>query len=87
MIIRCEYCDMAYDGSKHLNCPHCLAHRPSNGGRGSQGAVLYSDDVPYLRIEVQNGRYNTLMTLNERRERLGLKKLAIPEPYGTVERR
>lgn len=78
---------MAYDGESHVNCPYCFAPRPSNGGRERQEAVLYSDDVPYLRIEVQNGRYSTLMTPNERRERLGLKKLSVPEPYGTVERR
>ncbi len=28
MLIRCEYCGMAYDGGSNENCPHCLAPRP-----------------------------------------------------------
>ena len=27
-LIRCEYCDMSYDGGRHDNCPHCNAPRP-----------------------------------------------------------
>lgn len=27
-LIRCEYCDMSYDGGRHENCPHCNAPRP-----------------------------------------------------------
>lgn len=27
-LIRCDYCGMSYDGSRHDNCPHCNAPRP-----------------------------------------------------------
>lgn len=50
-LIRCDYCDMSYDGDEHENCPHCLAPRPRARPRPAaetpESTVFYRDDVPY----------------------------------------
>ena len=53
-LIRCEYCDMTYDGGEHENCPHCMAPRPRASPRPSAerqgGDVLYRDNVAYFTV-------------------------------------
>jgi len=55
-LIRCEYCDMSYDGDEHENCPHCMAPRPRakpspKPAVETQGStVFYRDNVAYFTV-------------------------------------
>jgi len=77
-LIRCEYCDMSYDGDEHENCPHCMAPRPRARPRPAvetqDSAVFYRDNVAYFTFR------DGILTNNEARQ-------MVPEPYGTVDRR
>lgn len=53
-LIRCDYCDMSYDGDEHENCPHCMAPRPRARPRPAvetqDSAVFYRDNVAYFTV-------------------------------------
>ncbi len=50
MLIRCEYCGMAYDGDSNENCPHCLAPRPDVTHDDGESIVFYADGEEFCEV-------------------------------------